>query len=254
MLIGALGLALCTMLLWQVNPDIPYATKAVLLGSLLILLKTFSTIYTTPYMALGAELSSDYDERTAVQSYRTAFFFLGFMFPTILGMAVFFRPTPEFADGQLNPQAYASLALVTAAITLVSAAVCIALTFRHQPPYTPPAKRKNAIIGIFKETAEALKCNDFRNVSLGLLFVNMAMSIVGAIGIVDEVVVDFSANKLEIWRKHPFDVLFKGDDWRGTAKGNRLEADMSSVGVAVYFFPYTLHTSSSELRKVVTAL
>lgn len=181
-LIGALGLALCTILLWQVSPKLPYVTKAVILGALLILLKTFSTIYATPYMALGAELSSDYDERTAVQSYRTAFFFLGFMFPTILGMAVFFKPTPEFADGQLNPQAYESLALVTAAITLVSAAVCIALTFRHQPPYTPPVKRKNAIIGISKETAEALKCNEFRNVSLSLLFVNMAMSIVGAIG------------------------------------------------------------------------
>lgn len=181
-LIGAVGLALCTLLLWQVSPELPYITKAMLLGSLLILLKTFSTVYTTPYMALGAELSSDYDERTAVQSYRTAFFFLGFMFPTILGMAVFFRPTPEFADGQLNPQAYASLAIVTAALTLVSAAVCIALTNRHQPPFTPPVKRKNVIVGIFKETAEALKCNDFRNVSLGLLFVNMAMSIVGAIG------------------------------------------------------------------------
>ncbi len=182
-LIGAVGLALCTMLLWQVSPELPYITKAVLLGSLLILLKTFSTIYTTPYMALGAELSSDYSERTAVQSYRTAFFFLGFMFPTILGMAVFFKPTPEFADGQLNPQAYASLALVIAIITLICAAVCIALTLKHQPPVSaPPTKKKNAIIGVFKETAEALKCNDFRNVSLGLLFVNMAMSIVGAIG------------------------------------------------------------------------
>ncbi len=181
-LIGALGLALCTLLLWQVSPELPYASKAVMLGALLILLKTFSTIYATPYMALGAELSTDYGERTAVQSYRTAFFFLGFMFPTILGMAVFFKPTPEYADGQLNPQAYAYLAIVTAAITLISAAVCIALTYKKQPVYTPPNKKKNAIIGIFKETAEALKCSDFRNVSIGLLFVNMAMSIVGAIG------------------------------------------------------------------------
>ena len=80
------------------------------------------------------------------------------------------------------------------------------------------------------------------------------MAIVEAIGIVDEVVVDFSANKLDVWEKHPFDVIFKGDDWRGTAKGHHLEDQMATVGVAVHYFPYTLHTSSSELRKVVTAL
>lgn len=79
------------------------------------------------------------------------------------------------------------------------------------------------------------------------------MAIIGAIGIVNEVVVDFSADKLEVWQQHPFDVIFKGDDWRGTSKGRRLERAMNSVGVAVHYFPYTLHVSSSELRKIVTA-
>jgi Na+/melibiose symporter-like transporter len=181
-LIGAIGLALCSLLLWQVDASLPYLTKAAILGVLLILLKTFSTVYTTPYMALGAELSSDYNERTAVQSFRTAFFFLGFMFPTIVGMAVFFRPTPQFENGQLNPQAYASLSICTAVITLVCAAICIALTYRHQAAYSAPKVKRNPINGIFKETAEALKCNDFRNVSLSLLFINMAMGIVGSVG------------------------------------------------------------------------
>lgn len=182
-LIGAIGLALCSLLLWQVDASLPYMTKAALLGLLLILLKTFSTVYTTPYMALGAELSKDYNERTAVQSFRTAFFFLGFMFPTIIGMAVFFRPTPEYANGQLNPQSYVSLSLVTSIITLVSAGICIALTFRKQAAYSVPKVKRNPLKGIFKETAEALKCNDFRNVSLSLLFINMAMGIVGSVGL-----------------------------------------------------------------------
>ncbi len=181
-LIGAVGLALCTMLIWQVDPKLPYSLKAVYLGLLLILLKTFSTIYATPYMALGAELTSDYNERTAVQSYRTAFFFAGFMFPTIMGMLLFFKPTLEYANGQLNPQAYASLALVTSIIVLVCAVICTALSRHHIAPYTPPKAKRNPLKGIFKESAEALKCADFRNVSLSLLFVNAAMSIVGSIG------------------------------------------------------------------------
>lgn len=78
------------------------------------------------------------------------------------------------------------------------------------------------------------------------------MAVVGEIDIVDDVVTDFSGNKLEVWKRVGFDVLFKGDDWRGTAKGDKLEADMASVGVEVHYFPYTAHTSSTLLRSVLT--
>jgi glycerol-3-phosphate cytidylyltransferase len=77
------------------------------------------------------------------------------------------------------------------------------------------------------------------------------IDIVRELDIVDEVVVDFSSNKIEVWQRVGFDVLFKGDDWRGTAKGDKLEADMASVGVTVCYFPYTAHTSSSLLRSIL---
>lgn len=80
------------------------------------------------------------------------------------------------------------------------------------------------------------------------------MAIVEAIRMVDDVVVDSSPNKVEVWERVPFDILFKGDDWRGTAKGRKLEADMGTVGVRVHYFPYTTHTSSTELRRVVEQL
>lgn len=79
------------------------------------------------------------------------------------------------------------------------------------------------------------------------------LEIVAAIGIVDEVVVDFSQDKTEVWKRHPFDVLFKGDDWLGTAKGERLEQDMAQVGVRVHYFPYTASTSSTMLREALAA-
>jgi glycerol-3-phosphate cytidylyltransferase len=79
------------------------------------------------------------------------------------------------------------------------------------------------------------------------------MAVVAHLTIVDEVIEDYSSNKLDVWQKVGFDVLFKGDDWRGTAKGDKLEADMASVGVTVHYFPYTKHTSSSLLRSAVSA-
>ena len=69
--------------------------------------------------------------------------------------------------------------------------------------------------------------------------------------LVDDVVIDHSSNKLEVWQRVGFDVLFKGDDWRGTAKGYKLEEDMASVGVRVKYFPYTAHTSSTMLRSIL---
>ena len=75
--------------------------------------------------------------------------------------------------------------------------------------------------------------------------------VMSQLDLVDEVVTDFSSNKLEVWRRLRFDVLFKGDDWRGTAKGDKLEADMASVGVEVCYFPYTTHTSSTLLRAML---
>ena len=47
--------------------------------------------------------------------------------------------------------------------------------------------------------------------------------------------------------------IFKGDDWRGTAKGRALEERLGAVGVEVVYFPYTMHTSSTMLRRAVRA-
>jgi glycerol-3-phosphate cytidylyltransferase len=77
------------------------------------------------------------------------------------------------------------------------------------------------------------------------------LEIVSAIGIVDEAVVDESVHKIEAWQRLHFDVLFKGDDWRGTARGERLEVELAAVGARVHYFPYTLSTSSTELRRAL---
>lgn len=79
------------------------------------------------------------------------------------------------------------------------------------------------------------------------------MEVVAAMDIVDAVVVDYSSSKLDVWERVHFDVLYKGDDWRGTAKGNRLESEMASVGAEVRYFPYTAHTSSTALRQILAS-
>lgn len=79
------------------------------------------------------------------------------------------------------------------------------------------------------------------------------MEIVSHISFVDEVVAEVVPDKVETWRRVGFDVLFKGDDWRGTPKGLKLERDFAELGVEIVYFPYTIHTSSTLLRKALDA-
>jgi glycerol-3-phosphate cytidylyltransferase len=79
------------------------------------------------------------------------------------------------------------------------------------------------------------------------------MEIVQSIRFVDEVVPDDTADKFDMWTRLRFDVFFKGDDWKGTPRGDRLEAALEAVGARVYYLPYTPDTSSTLLRQVITA-
>jgi glycerol-3-phosphate cytidylyltransferase len=77
------------------------------------------------------------------------------------------------------------------------------------------------------------------------------LDIVRSIRFVDEAVAEDVPHKLEMWERVRFDVIVKGDDWQGTAKGERLEADFRRLGVAVAYVPYTVRTSSTLLRQAL---
>ncbi len=80
------------------------------------------------------------------------------------------------------------------------------------------------------------------------------LEIVRHVDYVDAVHVEDVPDKLDTWQVVRFDRIFKGDDWRGTAKGDRLERDFATVGVEVVYFPYTMHTSSTQLRRALNEL
>ncbi|MET3960572.1 glycerol-3-phosphate cytidylyltransferase [Marmoricola sp. OAE513] len=81
---------------------------------------------------------------------------------------------------------------------------------------------------------------------------NERAEIVAALRIVDRVHIETTTSKLDAWKELGFNLIFKGDDWRGTPKGIKLEADFEPHGVEVCYFPYTMHTSSTQLRRAVS--
>lgn len=80
------------------------------------------------------------------------------------------------------------------------------------------------------------------------------LEIVQSINLVDRAILETASDKLQTWEEIGFNVFFKGDDWRGTPKGLDLEARFAKVGVDVEYFPYTVHTSSTFLRRVLSDL
>jgi glycerol-3-phosphate cytidylyltransferase len=80
------------------------------------------------------------------------------------------------------------------------------------------------------------------------------LEIVRNIRYVDDAVAETVPDKLDVWRELKFDVFFKGDDWRGTEKGEKLEREFAAVGVDVVYFPYTITTSSTVLRQALDSI
>lgn len=74
-------------------------------------------------------------------------------------------------------------------------------------------------------------------------------NIVQAIRYVDEVVMNETRSKMEAWEKYHFDVAFIGDDWKGTAVWDKIEAELRTVGCDVVYVPYTQGISTTMLRE-----
>src|SRR5690606_10981497 len=74
------------------------------------------TLYHVPHMALGAELSVDYHDRTRIVMARSIFGSLGGYLAGALGLLYFMRPSEAYPNGQLDPAAYPAYAALFAVL------------------------------------------------------------------------------------------------------------------------------------------
>ena len=75
--------------------------------------------------------------------------------------------------------------------------------------------------------------------------------IVEAIKYVDEVVPQTSMDKLEFLKQRHFDVMFHGDEWKGTSLYNKYEEEFALYGARIEYLPHTEGVSSSLLREEI---
>lgn len=73
-------------------------------------------------------------------------------------------------------------------------------------------------------------------------------AIVEAIKYVDEVVPQMSMDKVEFLKQRHFDVMFHGDEWKGTELYNHYEEEFAKLGARIEYLSHTEGVSSSMLR------
>ena len=76
-------------------------------------------------------------------------------------------------------------------------------------------------------------------------------AIVEAIKYVDEVVPQTTMDKVEFLKKRHFDVMFHGDEWKGTDLYNQYEKEFAKYGAKIEYLSHTEGISSSFLRDCI---
>lgn len=89
-----------------------------------LLLRTFITIYFIPYSAMGAELSSDYDERTEIAKTRVSMSWLAQMLMPAIAFGLIFQ-SEGGVDGRLVEANYFTYGLVSCAVAAATALICL---------------------------------------------------------------------------------------------------------------------------------
>ena len=91
------------------------------------------TMFFVPYVALNAELTPDYDQRTNLTSLRTIF---GNGASVLIGAAVFLvflADSPDFPDGRFNPAGYSQAALLSGIVAIIAVWVAVRGTWGEIP-------------------------------------------------------------------------------------------------------------------------
>ena len=77
-------------------------------------------------------------------------------------------------------------------------------------------------------------------------------AIVASCRYVDKVI-DAPAEDSDAWDECRYTKLFVGSDYKGSERFNRYEEMFSGRGIDIVYFPYTITTSSTQIRKAILA-
>src|SRR5690348_13888350 len=170
---AAIPVAIGYYLLWN-PPHVANAQLFYYLFAVIVVVRTFITMYEIPSSALVAELTPDYDQRTAFLSYRFLFGWLGGLAMTLLAFGVFFKATRQYPVGQLNPQGYVTYSITACVLMVVAIWTSAWGTHKFIPYFTVPPKRALSLRRLASEMIETVSNRSFLVLLASSIFSSVA--------------------------------------------------------------------------------
>ncbi len=147
MFAAIIPVALCYFALYNPPALLGATGQLIWLAAINTLLLQAMSLFHTPHLALGAELSNDYIERSSVMNYNTLCLWIGDTVGLVLALRYFFAPTARFANGALDATRYPAYAIGMAA-AIVALLFASAWWTRSRIRYLPMAATETRSVGI----------------------------------------------------------------------------------------------------------
>ena len=138
------------------------------------------TLFEVPHRSFGAEITKDYLERTKLFSWREMFAWIAGICNAFLAYNIFFRSTPEYPYGQLNPEAYFPLAL-TGAIFMVLSLLYSSITTTNKIENLSKWTEAVTLKQIIKELKIAISNKSFILFFLGSLTLSISWGLLNSL-------------------------------------------------------------------------
>lgn len=142
------------------------------------------TLYHVPHLAMGAEMSNDYRERTSIVAWRTMLAVVGGGVTTIAAYALFFPESAEYENGMLNPDGYPRYAIFAGLIMFTTIWYSAWGTRDLIPklPRAPEHPEPFSVGRIVREFAQAWQNVSFRALFLGFTLYGIFFGIQATLG------------------------------------------------------------------------
>ena len=138
-----------------------------------VLTRLGMTLFDIPHRAFGGEVTKDYQERTILMSWREAFGWIAGLSNAFLGYGIFFASTPEYPQGQLNPDAWFPFAL-TGAIVMIISVLYSSYSTKDEIKSLSKWTGNITLTDIFKELRIAIGNKSFLIFFFGNLFLSLS--------------------------------------------------------------------------------
>jgi Na+/melibiose symporter-like transporter len=187
MFVAPVPLALCIFLIFH-PPSLVLESQSLMFCWFIVftvLMRTFQTFFAVPHLAMGAELSEDYYERTTIMSFNALFALYGGVFMHSVSMILIFGFFFEAEGGRLYQPAYTWVALICCALVVVTILAC-AWGTRDQidllrSKENPTQRLSLAVFA--RDVGAVLKNRNYRFLLVGLFFLSLTIGTHETLGI-----------------------------------------------------------------------